>query len=87
MKFKKQIREKYKQPLASSGLTDVLTPEDFYAFKIFLIVGFPIVFMVLRTFLEETWPLKVIPLLSIFGYVYPDIWIKPKKKKKTKRNN
>ena len=76
MKIKKQIREKYKQPLASSGLTEILTPEDFYAFKIFLIVGFPIVFMAVRTFLEETWPLKLIPLLSLFGYVYPDLWIK-----------
>ena len=84
MKFKKQIREKYKQPLASSGLTEVLTPEDFYAFKIFLIVGFPIVFMVVRTFLEETWPLKAIPLLSLLGYVYPDLWIKGKKEKRQK---
>ena len=54
MKYKKQIKEKYKQKLASSGLADILTPEDFYAFKIFLIVGFPIVFMAVRTFLEET---------------------------------
>ena len=84
MKIKKKIREKYKQPLASSGLTEVLTPEDFYAFKIFLIVGFPIVFMALRTFLEESWPLKIIPLLSMFGYVYPDLWIKGKKEKRQK---
>ena len=49
-----EIKEKYKQPIASAGLTELMTPEDFYAFKIFLIVGFPIVFMGVRTFLEET---------------------------------
>ncbi len=78
MKMKKRIREKYKQPLASAGLTEIMSPEDFYAFKIFLIVGFPIVFMGVRTFLEETWPLKYIPLLSVFGYLYPDLWVKGK---------
>jgi tight adherence protein C len=84
MKFKKRIREKYKQPIASAGLTEIMTPEDFYAFKIFLIVGFPIVFMIVRTFLEETWPLKSIPALSLLGYFYPDIWIKGKVEKRQK---
>ena len=78
MKFRKKIKEKYKQPLASGGLSDLLTPEDFFAFKIFLIVGFPIVFLGVRTFLEETWPLSLIPALSAFGFFYPDIWISGK---------
>jgi tight adherence protein C len=77
-KNKKKIREKYKRNLASAGLTDVLTPEDFFSFKLFLIVGFPIVFLGLRTFLEETWPLNYIFPISIFGFFYPDIWIKGK---------
>ncbi|MCF8059145.1 MAG: type II secretion system F family protein [Bacteriovoracaceae bacterium] len=77
-KNKKKIREKYKRNLASAGLTDILTPEDFFSFKLFLIVGFPIVFLGLRTFLEETWPLNYIVIISIFGYFYPDIWIKGK---------
>lgn len=77
-KNKKKIREKYKRNLASAGLTDVLTPEDFFSFKLFLIIGFPIVFLLLRTFLEETWPMEYIFLISIFGFFYPDIWIKGK---------
>jgi len=84
MKIKKQIREKYKQPIASAGLTEILSPEDFYAFKIFLIVGFPIMFMAIRTFLEETWPLKLIPVLSIVGFMYPDLWVKGKIEKRQK---
>ena len=77
-KNKKKIREKYKRNLASAGLTDVLSPEDFFSFKLFLIVGFPIVFLGLRTFLEETWPLNYIFPISILGFFYPDLWIKGK---------
>lgn len=78
MKNKKKIREKYKRKLASSGLTDYLTPEDFFSFKLFLILGFPIVFMGVRAFLEADWPLKLIPVVGLVGYFYPDIWIKSK---------
>lgn len=84
MKNKKKIREKYKRKLASAGLTDYLTTEDFYAFKLFLILGFPIVFIVIRTFLEETWPLSYIPGVALLGFVYPDIWIKGKIEKRQK---
>ena len=78
MKNKKKIREKYKKKLASAGLTNYLTPEDFFAFKLFLIVGFPIVFMAVRTFLEESWSLNLVPISGAIGFVYPDIWIKGK---------
>lgn len=76
MKSKKKIRAKYKRPLANAGITHVLTPDDFFAFKLFLILGFPIIFLVLRTFLEESWPLSLVPLLSVGGFIYPDIWLK-----------
>lgn len=78
MKSKRKIREKYKRQLASSGMNKFLTPEDFYAFKLFLIIGFPIVFIGVREFLEESWPLMYIPAVSVFGFFYPDIWIKGK---------
>lgn len=75
MKNKKKIKEKYKRKLASSGMNKHLTPEDFYAFKLFLIIGFPLVFLGLREFLEEEWSLIYMPMVSIFGFFYPDIWI------------
>lgn len=78
LKNKKWIREKYKKKLAGAGLQNYITPEDFYSFKLFLIVGFPIVFMIVRTFLEETWPLTMIPIMAIVGFFYPDIWINGK---------
>ncbi len=83
-KNKKKIRERYKRSLATAGLTDVLTPEDFFSFKLFLIVGFPILFLVIRTFLEETWSLNLIFVASIVGYIYPDLWIKGKVQERQK---
>ncbi len=76
MKNKKKIKEKYKRKLACAGLQEILTPEDFYSFKLFLILGFPVVFLVLRVFLEEDWPLEAVFVLAPFGFIYPDIWIK-----------
>lgn len=76
LKNKKKIKEKYKRKLAAAGLQDILSPEDFYAFKLFLILGFPIVFLGLRWFLEESWPLEYVFILAPFGFVYPDLWIK-----------
>lgn len=78
LKNKKWIREKYKRKLSGAGLQNYLTPEDFYSFKLFLIVGFPIVFMAVRAFLEETWPLSLIPVVAVVGYFYPDLWINGK---------
>ncbi len=78
MKNKKNIKEKYKRRLASAGLQDYMTAEDFFAFKLFLILGFPVVFFALRTFLEETWPLSMIPVVAAVGFIYPDIWIRGK---------
>ncbi len=78
MKNKKKLRDKYRRKLASSGMTKHLTPEDFLAFKLFLIIGFPILFIAVRQFLEETWPMPIIPVISIVGFFYPDIWLKGK---------
>ena len=78
MKGKRKIREKYRQKLACSGLSDYLTPEDFFSFKLFLIVGFPILFLILRTFLEADWPLTLVPFVSVLGFSYPDMWINGK---------
>lgn len=78
MKSKKNFKDKYRRKLAAAGLTNILTPEDFFAFKLFLIIGFPILFMGVRTFLEETWSLQLIPVIALIGFFYPDFWIKGK---------
>lgn len=78
MKAKKGIRDKYRRRLATAGLADVVSPEDFLSFKIFLILGFPIVFMATRFFLEADWSLFLVPVVAVVGFFYPDIWIRGK---------
>lgn len=85
MKNKKTFKEKYKRKLAAAGLTNVITPEDFFAFKLFLILGFPILFMIVRTFLEADWPIQIVPLSGLIGYFYPDIWINGKIQERQKQ--
>lgn len=75
-KFKKKIREKYKRPLANGGISEIMTPEDFFAFKLFLVLGFPVLFVALRLFLEEDWSYSYIPIIAAFGFFYPDLWLK-----------
>jgi len=82
MKGVKKIRDNYKRPLANAGLSKILTPDDFFAFKIFLILGFPLIFLAVRSFLEATWPLSLTPIISLIGYVYPDLWIKSQTQKR-----
>ncbi|MDO9181648.1 MAG: type II secretion system F family protein [Bacteriovorax sp.] len=78
MKNKKNLKEKYRRVLAAAGLTNILTPEDFFAFKLFLIIGFPIIFIALKAFLSADWSLTLIPVLALVGFFYPDLWIKGK---------
>ncbi|MBC7537191.1 MAG: type II secretion system F family protein [Bacteriovorax sp.] len=78
MKNKKGLKEKYRRTLAAAGLTSILTPEDFFAFKLFLILGFPIIFIIMKTFLEADWSLMLIPVLALVGFFYPDLWISGK---------
>lgn len=84
MKIRRRLRNKYRRPLASSGLTDVLTPEDFFSFKLFLILGFPVLFLATRKLMEEDWPLSLIPVIALLGFVYPDLWIRGKKTQRQK---
>jgi tight adherence protein C len=84
MKNRKEIKERYKRKLASAGLTEIMTGEDFYAFKLFLIIGFPIMFILVRQFMEADWPLSLVPVMGVVGFLYPDIWANGKIEKRQK---
>ncbi|MCB9094996.1 MAG: type II secretion system F family protein [Halobacteriovoraceae bacterium] len=76
MKSKNSFSEKYKRALASAGLTKSLSPIDLMAFKLFLIIGFPIFYLVIRELVEAQWPMAFVPVISVLGYIYPDIWLR-----------
>ncbi|HEY8278599.1 MAG TPA: type II secretion system F family protein [Bdellovibrionota bacterium] len=71
-----KTRKGLKRKLASAGLTEALTPDELYAFKVFLIIAFPI----LLTFMKFAWEMDIppwaYPASMVIGYYYPDkIWL------------
>ncbi len=69
-------RRGYRRKLISAGLKDELTPDEFIAFKFFLILFFPLVggFLKAGDFID----LEVGTILAsgVLGWFYPDLWIK-----------
>lgn len=74
-KNKQKFRNMYRQKLANAGILKEMSPEEFQALKLFMILGGPMVFLVVRFILEETWPLSYTPLMGIAGYLYPNMWL------------
>lgn len=69
-------RKILKRKLAMGGLTDVLTPDELYSFKLFLILAFPIVLGFLKIAWEIDVPAYAFPISMVIGYFYPDkIWL------------
>jgi len=69
-------RKKLKRKLASAGLTEALTPDELYSFKLFLIIGFPFLLGFMKMAWEMDVPAYAFPISMIIGYFYPDkIWL------------
>jgi tight adherence protein C len=69
-------RKDLKRKLASAGLQEILTPDELYSFKLFLILGFPILALFLRVAWEIDLPIWSIPAAGILGFYYPDkLWL------------
>lgn len=69
-------RKILKKKLASAGLSDVLTPDELYSFKISLIVGFPVLMIFMKVAWEMDVPLYAFPIAMVIGYYYPDkLWL------------
>lgn len=69
-------RKILKRKLASAGLTEVLTPDELYSFKLFLIVGFPAMLAFMKFAWEMDVPGYMFPASMLIGYYYPDkIWL------------
>jgi tight adherence protein C len=69
-------RKILKRKLANAGLTEALTPDELYAFKVFLILGFPVLLVFMKFAWEMDIPLYAFPISMLIGYYYPDkIWL------------
>ena len=69
-------RKIFKRKLASAGLTDALTPDELFSFKLFLILLFPVLLTFIRYAWEVDVPALLFPAAMVLGYFYPDkVWL------------
>ncbi|MGE3263447.1 MAG: type II secretion system F family protein [Bacteriovoracia bacterium] len=69
-------RKILKKKLASAGLSEALTPNELYSFKLFLIIGFPFLLGFMKLAWEVEVPFYAFPISMVIGYYYPDkIWL------------
>lgn len=82
--FWEEKRRLYRRKLIAGGVKGELTPDEFIAFKIFLIAFFPLVGGILRAgdFLDVSWP--TILLSGVGGWFYPDLWLKGRAQQRQK---
>jgi tight adherence protein C len=75
-KFWDSRRIHYKRKIVAAGLRDELTPDEFIAFKIFLIAFFPVVGGILNAggFIDVS--MIYIILSGVLGWFYPDFWVR-----------
>lgn len=74
-KNKQGLKNKYRQKLANAGMLKEMSPEEFQALKIFMILGGPFAFLTVRWVAEGDWPLSITPLMGVVGYFYPNMWL------------
>ncbi len=68
-------RKVLKRKLIAAGMGDEFTPDELYSFKLFLIAGMPVFMFGVNYIGEFGLPWYVYPLLSVFGFYYPDIML------------
>ncbi len=77
-KARHKIRQKYRKALFNAGLDQELSTSDFFSFKLFLILGFPVLFFFFREMMDANWNPFYSLFFSVLGYFYPDLWLKQK---------
>lgn len=78
-------RKQYKTKLIASGLREELTPDEMIAFKLALILFFPIVGGLLKAADMIDIDLYIVVGSAIFGWFYPDLWLKGRLQKRQKQ--
>jgi len=75
----------YKRKLVAAGLREELNPDEFIAFKFFLIVFFPLIGALLKAgeFIDVEW--YMVLGSGIAGWFYPDFWMKGRLQKRQKQ--
>jgi len=71
----KKFREKYSLKIQTAGLSNLLSITDFYAWQIAMAFLLPFSVYVYNFIVKFGIPIYYAPLLVIFGWFYPRLWI------------
>ena len=80
-----ETRVKYRRKIISAGLKEELTADEFLAFKILLIVVFPLIGGFIRALNFYDVPSAIIYILPVVGFFYPDFWVNGRIKERHKQ--
>jgi tight adherence protein C len=80
-----EARVKYRRKIISGGLKDELTADEFIAFKILLILVFPILGGFIRALDIYDVPNYAFFILPAVGFFYPDFWVSSRIKERHKQ--
>lgn len=69
-------RINYRRKLISAGLKNELTADEFIAFKVLLIVIFPLIAGFIRALNLYEVPKELFFVLPVIGFFYPDLWVR-----------
>lgn len=74
--FWDEKRKEFRRKLISAGLSDEMNADEFIAFKIVLIVFFPVIGGLLKSFGLIDFELHWIFASGVAGWFYPNFWVK-----------
>ena len=70
-----EARVNYRRKIISAGLKNEITADEFIAFKILLIIVFPLLGGFIRALNLYDLPKEVIMVLPLLGFFYPNLWV------------
>jgi tight adherence protein C len=75
-------RKTLKRKLIAAGMQEEFTPDELFAFKLFLIIGAPVFLSTLNYFFELDLSWFYYPAMAVLGFFYPDLMLSSATKKR-----
>ena len=69
------FRKDKKKKIQSAGMSEELTPDEFFCFKLFLAITLPLMAVIYNFALNLINPLILISIFGSIGYFFPELWL------------
>ncbi len=70
------FRKEKKKKIQTAGMSEELTPDEFFCFKLFLAIILPLMAVVYNFALNLVNPLLLILIFGSIGYFFPELWLR-----------